>query len=281
MPDASPEKETRPPEGKDAGGQSGEEDILLRDDSGGIALLVMNRPARFNALSEGLLDALQTALDEIAGDDSVRVVVIGAAGKAFCAGHDLKEMRATPEKAYYQDLFNRCSRMMQSIVELPQPVIAMVQGIATAAGCQLVASCDLAVASDQASFATNGIVNGLFCSTPSVALARNVARKHAFEMLFTGDFLSAEEARDIGLVNRVAPADKLEATTREFAERIARHSSVTTRSGKAMLYKQMEMPLAEAYAFAAENMACDMMSHDAGEGIDAFLEKRKPAWTGK
>jgi len=253
--------------------------LLLQEMSdAGVLTLTLNRPRAFNALSEGLLDALSAGLESAARDDAVRVVVIRSAGRAFCAGHDLKEMRATPDQAYYQMLFNRCSAMMQQIPALPQPVIAQVHGIATAAGCQLVAACDLAVAADTATFATNGISNGLFCSTPSVALSRNVARKHAFEMLFTGEFISAERAQEIGLINRIAREDDLDAATRELAEAIAVKSSVTTRSGKAMFYKQLSMDLADAYAFAADNMACDMMSGDAGEGIDAFIEKREPVW---
>lgn len=265
----------------DAATEVAAEAVLLREDRGNVAELTLNRPARFNALSEDLLDALQSALDAVAADEAIDVVILGAAGKAFCAGHDLKEMRATPERAYYNALFDRCSQMMQTIVGLPQPVIAKVQGIATAAGCQLVATCDLAVAADSATFATNGINNGLFCSTPSVALSRNVARKQAFEMLFTGDFQDAATAKAMGLVNRVVPADQLDRATRTLAEHIAAQSSVTTRSGKAMFYKQLGMDLADAYAFAADNMACDMMSDDAGEGIDAFLEKRKAVWRGR
>ncbi len=259
---------------------------LLREDRGRVAELTLNRPARFNALSEGLLDALQTNLDAIAQDDAIDVVILGAAGKAFCAGHDLKEMRAPPgrqgpDRDYYTELFNRCSRMMQTIVNLPQPVIARVHGIATAAGCQLVATCDLAVAADTAVFATNGINNGLFCSTPSVALSRNVSQKQAFEMLFTGDFQSAETAKELGLINRIAPEAELEAATRDLADQIAAKSSVTTRSGKAMFYKQLAMDLPAAYDFAADNMACDMMSEDACEGIDAFLQKRDAVWKNK
>ena len=266
------------PDATDISGEISAEAVLLREDRNGIACLTLNRPARFNALSEGLLDALQTTLDDIAADRSIDVVILGAAGKAFCAGHDLKEMRAIPDRDYYTELFNRCSRMMQTITTLPQPVIARVQGIAAAAGCQLVAACDLAVAAEDATFATNGINNGLFCSTPSVALSRNVSRKHAFEMLFTGDFQDAKTAKEIGLINRVAPAADLDQATRTLAENIAAKSSVTTRSGKAMYYKQLAMDLPQAYAFAADNMACDMMSDDAGEGIDAFLQKRKAVW---
>jgi enoyl-CoA hydratase/carnithine racemase len=257
------------------------EPILLHDATDGVATLTLNRPRAYNALSEELIDAVQAALDDVAEDGTTRVVVLAAAGKAFCAGHDLKEMRANPDRDYYRALFAKCSRMMTSIVELPQPVIASVQGIATAAGCQLVASCDLAVAADDARLATNGIANGLFCSTPSVALSRNIARKQAFEMLFTGEFVDAETARAMGLVNRVVPAAQLADGTMELARSVAEKSPVTLRSGKAMFYRQLGMELDEAYAFAAENMACDMMSDDAGEGIDAFIEKRKPEWTGK
>ena len=244
----------------------------------GVLTLTLNRPQVFNALSEDLLDALKSALETAAKDSAVRVVVIRAAGRAFCAGHDLKEMRASPDRAYYTELFDRCSVMMQIITAMPQPVIAQVHGIAAAAGCQLVAACDLAVAGESAVFATNGIDNGLFCSTPSVALSRAVARKHAFEMLFTGDFISAERAAEIGLVNRTAPDDSLDEATRDLADRIAAQSTVTTRSGKKMFYRQLELELEDAYDFAARNMACDMMSEDAAEGIDAFLEKRAPVW---
>ena len=255
------------------------EPVLLPELSDrGVLTLTLNRPRVFNALSEDLLAALKSALESAARDGAVRVVVIGAAGPAFCAGHDLKEMRARPDRAYYTELFDRCSAMMKTIAALPQPVIARVQGIATAAGCQLVAACDLAVAAESATFATNGINNGLFCSTPSVALSRAVARKHAFEMLFTGGFVSAARAAEIGLVNRVAPDGRLDEAVRELAENIAAKSTVTTRSGKKMFYRQLGLDLTDAYDFAARNMACDMMSEDAAEGIDAFLEKRAPVW---
>lgn len=255
------------------------EPVLLPELSDtGVLTLTLNRPQVFNALSEDLLDALKSALEAAAKDSAVRVVVIRAAGRAFCAGHDLKEMRARPDRAYYTGLFDRCSAMMQIVTAMPQPVIAQVHGIAAAAGCQLVAACDLAVAGESAVFATNGIDNGLFCSTPSVALSRAVARKHAFEMLFTGDFISAERAAEIGLVNRTAPDDRLDEATRDLADRIAAQSTVTTRSGKKMFYRQLELELEDAYDFAARNMACDMMSEDAAEGIDAFLEKRAPVW---
>ncbi len=255
------------------------EPVLLPELSDrGVLTLTLNRPQVFNALSEGLLDALQSALESAAKDSAVRVVAIRAAGRAFCAGHDLKEMRAQPDRVYYSELFDRCSATMKTIATMPQPVIAQVHGIATAAGCQLVAACDLAVAAESATFATNGIDNGLFCSTPSVALSRAVPRKHAFEMLFTGDFISAARAAGIGLVNRVVPDDRLDEAVCELAENIAAKSTFATRSGKDIFYRQLSMKLGEAYAYAAENMACDMMSEDAGEGIDAFLEKRAPVW---
>lgn len=254
------------------------EAVLLRHDQDGVATLTLNRPQRFNALSEELIGDLQIALDAIAAEDWVRVVVLAASGPAFCAGHDLKEMRARPEQEYYRSLFERCSAMMQTIVALPQPVIARVQGLATAAGCQLVASCDMAVAAEEARFATNGISNGLFCSTPAVALSRNVSRKQAFEMLFTGGFVDAETALAFGLVNRVVPADVLDTAVGEFADSIKAKSRVTVASGKRLYYRQLEMGLAEAYDCAGENMACDMMSADAAEGIDAFLGKRSPEW---
>ena len=255
------------------------EPVLLPELSDtGVLTLTLNRPQVFNALSEDLLDALKSALESAAADSAVRVVIIRAAGRAFCAGHDLKEMRARPDRAYYTRLFDRCSAMMKTITSMPQPVIAQVHGIAAAAGCQLVAACDLAVAGESAVFATNGINNGLFCSTPSVALSRAVARKHAFEMLFTGDFISAARAAEIGLVNRTAPDDGLDEATRDLADRIAAQSTVTTRSGKKMFYRQLDLELEDAYDFAARNMACDMMSDDAGEGIDAFIEKRAPVW---
>ena len=255
------------------------EPVLLPELSDtGVLTLTLNRPQVFNALSEDLLDALKSALESAAADSAVRVVIIRAAGRAFCAGHDLKEMRARPDRAYYTRLFDRCSAMMKTITSMPQPVIAQVHGIAAAAGCQLVAACDLAVAGESAVFATNGINNGLFCSTPSVALSRAVARKHAFEMLFTGDFISAARAAEIGLVNRIAPDNGLDEATSDLADRIAAQSTVTTRSGKKMFYRQLDLELEDAYDFAARNMACDMMSDDAGEGIDAFIEKRAPVW---
>jgi enoyl-CoA hydratase/carnithine racemase len=254
---------------------------LLRELAGGVLTLTLNRPLQYNPLSETLLAELQSALDDCAGDSAVRVVVIAGAGKAFSAGHDLKEMRAHGELEYQKGLFERCSRLMLSIPALPQPVIARVHGIATAAGCQLVAACDLAVASSEAKFAVSGINVGLFCSAPSVALARNVGRKAAMEMLLTGDFIDAETARERGLVNRVVPADQLDAEVRALAERILAKSPAAIASGKRLFYQQIELGAGQAYALASDVMACDMMSADAREGIDAFIGKRAPRWQGR
>ena len=255
------------------------ESILLRADSDGIARLTLNRPEQYNSLSEDMLGSLQGQLDAIAEDKSVRVIVLAAAGKAFCAGHDLKEMRARPERDYYEFLFKKCSRMMLSMVRLPQPVIARVHGIATAAGCQLVANADLAVAASDARFGTSGINVGLFCMTPGVAVARDVQRKKAFEMLFTGDLLSAEEAQEAGLVNRVAPPDELDDALAGLCRSILGKSRAAVEAGKRVFYEQLEMDLESAYMCASEEMARNMMFHDAGEGIDAFIGKRKPVWT--
>jgi len=254
---------------------------LIRDRRGGVVTLTLNRPAQFNALSEGLLAELQAALDAIAADETARVVVIAGAGKAFCAGHDLKEMRAHPDRAYQQALFDRCSKMMLTLTELPQPVIARVHGIATAAGCQLVSMCDLAVATDTARFAVSGINVGLFCSTPSVGLARNLGRKQAFEMLVTGDFIDAATARERGLVNRVVPAAELDAEVARLADAIAAKSPVAVRAGKRVFYRQLDVGTADAYALASQVMADNMMAEDAGEGIDAFIQKRPPSWRGR
>ncbi|MGO2006446.1 enoyl-CoA hydratase [Vreelandella alkaliphila] len=253
-------------------------DLLQRTHYQGVTTLTLNQPERFNALSEDMLTALQRALDDIAEDEHVRCVVLAANGKAFCAGHDLKQMRANPDKAYYQALFARCGAVMQSIVNLPVPVIAKVQGIATAAGCQLVASCDLAVAASNARFAVSGINVGLFCSTPAVALSRNVSRKRAMEMLLTGEFISATQAADWGLINRVAEESELDSAVGELTASICAKSAVAVRTGKAMFARQLAMPLAEAYAFAGETMACNMLADDAAEGIDAFIAKRPPQW---
>ena len=254
--------------------------ILLRDDSGGIATLTLNRPAQYNALSGDMLDALQTALDAIDQDESVRVVIIAANGKAFCPGHDLKEMRSSEEREFHQALFDKCGNLMLTINQLRQPVIACVNGIATAAGCQLVANCDLAVATEDARFAVSGINVGLFCSTPAVPLSRNMGRKQAMHMLLTGDFISAQTAQQYGLVNEVVPAAELEQATKALAQKIIAKSAHAISLGKDMFYKQLTMDLSEAYAYAAERMTCNMDSHDAREGIDAFIEKRKPEWKG-
>ncbi len=255
--------------------------ILLRQDSEGICRLTLNRPRQYNSLSEAMLDALQDSLDDIAEDKSVRVVVIAGEGKAFCAGHDLKEMRSNPNQAYYEHLFAKCGRMMTAMQRIPQPMIARVHGIATAAGCQMVANADLAVASTDASFATSGIGVGLFCMTPGVALSRNLGRKQAFEMLFTGEFIAADEAVEAGLVNYAVAPEQLDEMIANIAGAIATKSQAAVAAGKRVFYRQMKMNMEEAYAYAAKEMACNMMFHDAGEGIDAFIGKRKPVWKHK
>jgi enoyl-CoA hydratase/carnithine racemase len=254
------------------------ESVLLRQDHEGVTTLTLNRPDQFNSLSEALLAELQTALDSIAEDPAVRVVVLAAAGRAFCAGHDLKEMRANVRKEYYEDLFSRCGSVMTSIVRLPKPVIARVHGTATAAGCQLVASCDLAVAADKAKFAVSGVNLGLFCSTPAVALSRNVSRKQAFEMLVTGDFIDAETALRQGLVNRVVPAEDLDNAIAKYTASIVEKLPIAVAMGKQLFYQQIEKGLEEAYELASNVMACNMVDNDTGEGVDAFIEKRTPAW---
>ncbi len=253
--------------------------VLLKTDNGeGVVTLTLNRPDQFNALSDELLDGLQQELDAVAQDSAVRVIVLAANGRAYCAGHDLKQMRGHPEETYYQGLFSRCGVLMQTIMRQPQPVIARVHGVATAAGCQLVASCDLAVASDKARFAVSGINVGLFCSTPSVALARNVGRKRALEMLLTGEFISAEQAVVEGLINHAVPAEQLDQTVTRLCDAICAKSAMAIRTGKEMFYRQLEMGVAQAYDYASGVMACNMMHEDAAEGIDAFMQKRKPAW---
>ncbi|NWH08506.1 MAG: enoyl-CoA hydratase [Alphaproteobacteria bacterium] len=258
--------------------------VLLQSlSNSGVLTLTMNRPAQRNALSEALMAAIEDAVTAAAEDRAVRVIVLKALGPAFCAGHDLKEMTAhwadaDRGKAYFDSLFAKCSRMMQTLGEAPQPVIAAVNGIATAAGCQLVATCDLAVASEGAKFATPGVNIGLFCSTPMVALTRNVTRKHAMEMLLSGDMIEAREAERIGLVNRVVAEAALEETVGQLAERIAAKSAHTIAIGKRAFYQQIDKPLAEAYAIASEVMARNMLSADAQEGISAFIEKREPTW---
>jgi enoyl-CoA hydratase/carnithine racemase len=257
--------------------------ILLREDIGGVAVLTLNHPQTRNTLSEEMLEALGDALTAIAHDKSVRAVVLAANGPAFSAGHDLKEFtnhRSDEDRgrAYFKHIMTTCSVMMQQIVTLPQPVIAAVQATATAAGCQLVASCDLAIASRAAKFATPGVNLGLFCSTPMVALSRNVSRKHAMEMLLSGDMITAEHAARIGLVNFVVEAGSEREEALKLAKKITMKSSLTVKIGKEAFYRQIEMPLAEAYKYAAEVMVENMLARDAEEGIDAFIEKRAPSW---
>ncbi len=257
--------------------------VLLRENEGDITMLALNRPAARNSLSEDLLRALSAAFTEIANDTSVRAVVIVANGPAFCAGHDMKELTshrndADGGRGYFRQIMHTCSGMMQQIVTLPQPVIAAVQGVASAAGCQLVASCDLAVASDSAKFATPGVHIGLFCSTPMVALSRNVSRKHAMEMLLAGGMVEAKRAAEIGLINRVVPSGEERNAALALAQEIASKSTHVQKMGKQAFYRQLEMPLAEAYAYASEVMTENMMARDAEEGICAFIEKRKPSW---
>ncbi|WP_090045495.1 enoyl-CoA hydratase [Limnohabitans sp. 2KL-27] len=254
-------------------------DLLLHErDARGVHRLTLNSPASFNALSEAMLTALQQALNAVAQDEQARVVVLGAAGKAFCAGHNLKEMRAQPELAYYQQLFAQCSRMMLTIQKLPVPVIARVQGLATAAGCQLVAQCDLAVAIDSATFGVNGIDVGLFCATPSVPLVRNMHAKQAMEMLLTGGFISAAEAQSRGLVNRVCAAAELDAQADALVNAILAKPREAVRVGKALFYQQREMGIESAYQLAGQTMACNMVHEVAQEGVQAFIEKRAPSW---
>ena len=252
--------------------------VLRTRDARGVITLILNRPLAFNSLSEAMLTALQQELDGVAEDEGARAVVLAAAGKAFCAGHDLKEMRAAPSLDYYQTLFDQCSRMMLSVQRLPVPVIARVQGVATAAGCQLVAMCDLAVASSDAKFAVSGVNFGLFCSTPSVALSRNLSRKAAFEMLVTGEFISAQQARDKGLVNRVAEPQQLDAEVESLVASIVSKPRVAVAMGKVLFYRQLESGIAAAYQDAGNTMARNMMDESALEGVQAFIDKRPPAW---
>ncbi|PYK40840.1 MAG: enoyl-CoA hydratase [Verrucomicrobia bacterium] len=257
-----------------------EEPVVLRSQDGrGVVTLRLNRPHAFNALSEAMFAALQREFDAIAADESVRVVVLAAEGKAFCAGHDLKEMRATPSLDYYQQLFAQCSKMMLSVQHLPVPVIARVHGVATAAGSQLVAMCDLAVASSTAKFAVSGVNLGLFCSAPGVALSRNVLRKAAFEMLVTGEFISAEEAKERGLINRVAEPEHLDAEVERLVVSIVSKPRIAVAMGKELFYRQAELSIAAAYEAAEETMACNMMGEVALEGVQAFIEKRPPRWS--
>ena len=258
-------------------------DILLREDHNAVASLTLNAPQKLNALSEEMLDALQTELNSIADDRSVRAVVIKGAGKAFCAGHDLKQMTAARQtedggKAYFNALFATCGKLMTSITRLPQPVIAQVHGIATAAGCQLVASCDMAIAAEGTRFGVNGVNIGLFCSTPMVALSRNIPRKLAFEMLTTGEFIDATKAQDFGLLNRVVPLEELDSATIALAEKVAGQLGVAVKVGKEAFYNQAEMTLDEAYAYTGQVMAENMLFRDTENGIAAFLDKRHPEW---
>ena len=252
--------------------------VLLEEHDRGVLRLTLNRPDARNALSAALMSALLEALARAAEDPQARVVVIAGAGPAFCAGHDLREMRADQRRETYDRLFAQCSELMLAIVRLPRPVIAEVHGIATAAGCQLVATCDLAVAAEDARFATPGVNIGLFCSTPMVALTRAVGRKAAMELLLTGKLIDAETARAIGLVNRVVPREGLRDAAESLAREIAGKSALTVAIGKEAFYRQAELDLAAAYRYAAEVMTTNMLAHDAGEGIDAFLAKRKPVW---
>ncbi|UUX49814.1 enoyl-CoA hydratase [Nisaea acidiphila] len=255
--------------------------LVLRSDADGIACLTLNRPKAYNALSLGLMAALQAELDAIASDRAVKVVILEGTGKGFCAGHDLREMRARTDAAFHEQVFAACSKLMMSITELPQPVIAKVHGIATAAGCQIVATADLAVAADDTRFGTPGVNIGLFCSTPMVAVSRAIPRKQVMEMLLTGEMIDADTALRHGLINRAVPEAELDAAVSEMAGKIASKSPLVLKTGKAAFYRQLEMPLAEAYAYTSKVMVENMQARDAAEGIDAFIEKRSPKWTGE
>jgi enoyl-CoA hydratase/carnithine racemase len=255
-----------------------EQPVLVREDRDGVAILTMNRPQQMNLLTSEMIGALQSAFDAIAADAGVRVVVLAGAGKGFCAGHDLKEIRALGEQPKIEALFRRCSRMMQSIATLPQPVIARVQGAAAAAGCQLVAQCDLAVASEAAKFTTPGVTWGFFCSTPGVAVGRNLLRKRAMEMLLTGDLIDARKALEWGLVNQVVSADQLEAAVAELAGRIAAKPPATVAAGKRAFYQQLDLGVERAYELASNVIACSFAHEEGREGMDAFIEKRPPRW---
>ena len=257
---------------------SAHEPVLLRQDEDGVARLTLNRPAQRNALSVELMTALQDAVDAIARDSKVKVVVIAANGPGFCGGHDLREMRANPGRQHYEALFAQCSRLMISLTKLPKPVIARIHGVAAAAGCQLVATCDLAIASSAARFAVNGINLGLFCSTPMVALTRAVGRKAAMEMLMTGDLIDAEQAKAIGLVNRVVAPERLDEEVAALARQLAGKLKLAVAIGKEAFYRQAELGLEAAYAYASEIMTRNMLARETEEGVDAFLEKRSPHW---
>ncbi len=255
--------------------------LLLREDGGGIARLTLNRPRQYNALSVALMAELQEALDAIAADSSVKAVIIAGAGKGFCAGHDLKEIRAGGGRPFFEAVFQQCSRLMLTLTRLPQPVIAQVHGTATAAGCQLVATCDLAVAAETTRFGTPGVNIGLFCSTPMVALSRAVPRKQAMEMLLTGETVDAATAVSLGLINRAVPEAELADAAQSLAETVASKSPLTLKIGKEAFYRQIELPLEDAYAHASNVMVTNMLARDAEEGIDAFIEKRPPTWEGR
>ncbi len=257
------------------------EPLILRHDEDGVSNLTINRPKAYNSLSIECMEGFIEELTDVASDSTVKVVVVSGAGKGFCAGHDLKDMRANPERSFYEKTFAVCSKLMMTIVNLPKPVIAKVHGVATAAGCQLVASCDLAVADEHARFATPGVNIGLFCSTPMVALSRNVSRKQAMEMLLTGEFISAQRAYEIGLINHVVPFEELDSTTNELALKIASKSPLTLKIGKEAFYQQLDKDMKGAYEYCSRVMVENMMARDAEEGIDAFLEKRDPVWQGE
>ena len=255
--------------------------LVLREDRDGIARLTLNRPRAYNALSLGLMAALQSELEKIATDQTVKAVVIEGAGKGFCAGHDLREMRSRTDEAFHQTVFAACSQLMLTVTDLPQPVIAKVPGIATAAGCQLVATADLAIAADSTRFGTPGVNIGLFCSTPMVAVSRAIPRKQVMEMLLTGEMIDAETAVAHGLINRAVPETGLEDAVQEMAGKIASKSPLVLKTGKKAFYRQLEMPLADAYAYTSQVMVDNMQARDAAEGIDAFIEKRAPEWKGE
>jgi enoyl-CoA hydratase/carnithine racemase len=261
--------------------QESTEILVLRSDNDGISNLLINRPKSYNALSIDCMNAIRKEIEAISEDSSIKVAILSGAGKGFCAGHDLKEMRSNTEREFYELTFNTCTKLMMSIVNCPKPVIAKVHGIATAAGCQLVSTCDLAVADENTRFATPGVNIGLFCSTPMVAVTRNIERKHAMEMLLTGDFISAQRAYEIGLVNKVVPESELDIAALEFAKKIASKSPLTLKIGKEAFYKQLDKDLPGAYEYCSRVMVENMMARDAEEGIDAFLEKREPVWKGE
>lgn len=254
------------------------EPLILRRREGAVETIVMNRPKQYNSISTAMIDEIKAALDAVAKDEAVRAVVLAGAGKAFCAGHDLKEMMANRSYDFTREIFDRCCAMMMTIQQMPQPVIARVHGMATAAGCQLVGMCDLAVAAESATFATSGITLGLFCATPGVAVTRNLLRKNALEMLLTGEFIDARKAQAWGLVNRVAPDAELDAELARLIEAITTKPREVIAFGKKVFYQQVEMPMAKAYDVAADAMACNMMMEETAEGVDAFISKRKPDW---